>query len=112
MVRTKADIEGLPGVASLFKNVADGETGHAYGHLEYLAEVGDPTSGEPIGDTAQNLEASIAGETYKYTEMYPYFAKTARDEGFSEIAEWFETLTRAEKSHVDRFSDGLKNLAT
>ena len=67
----KADIEGLPGVASLFKNVADGETGHAYGHLEYLAEVGDPTSGEPIGDTAQNLEASIAGETYKYTQMYP-----------------------------------------
>ena len=57
----KADIEGLPGVASLFKNVADGGTGHAHGHLEYLAEVGDPTSGEPIGDTEQNLEASIAG---------------------------------------------------
>jgi len=108
----KADIEGLPGVASLFKNVADGETGHAYGHLEYLAEVGDPTSGEPIGDTAQNLEASIAGETYKYTQMYPGFAKAARDEGFSEIAEWFETLARAEKSHAGRFSDGLKNLAT
>lgn len=108
----KADIEGLPGVASLFKNVADGETGHAYGHLEYLAEVGDPTSGEPIGDTAQNLEASIAGETYKYAQMYPDFAKTARDEGFSEIAEWFETLTRAEKSHAGRFSDGLKSLAT
>ena len=44
--------------------------------------------------------------------MYPDFAKTARDEGFSEIAEWFETLTRAEKSHAGRFSAGLKSLAT
>ena len=107
----KADIEGLPDVASLFKNVADGETGHAHGHLEYLAEVGDPASGEPIGDSEQNLKASIAGETYEYTQMYPGFAKTARDEGFSEIAEWFETLARAEKSHAGRFSDGLKSLA-
>jgi len=75
----KADIEGLPDVASLFKNVADGETGHAHGHLEYLAEVGDPASGEPIGDSEQNLKASIAGETYEYTQMYPGFAKTARE---------------------------------
>ena len=107
----KADIEGLPDVASLFKNVADGETGHAHGHLEYLAEVGDPASGEPIGDSEQNLKASIAGETYEYTQMYPGFAKTARDEGFAEIAEWFETLGRAEKSHAGRFSDGLKSIS-
>jgi len=106
----KADIEGLPDVASLFKNVADGETGHAFGLLEYLAEVGDPVSGEPIGDTEQNLKASIAVETYEYTQMYPGFAKTARDEGFLEIAEWFETLARAEKSHAGRFSERLKNL--
>ena len=108
----KADIEGLPDVASLFKNVADGETGHAHGHLEYLAEVGDPASGEPIGDSEQNLKASIAGETYEYTQMYPGFAKTAREEGFAEIAEWFETLARAEKSHAGRFSDGLKSITS
>lgn len=108
----KADIEGLPDVASLFKNVADGETGHAHGHLEYLAEVGDPASGEPIGDSEQNLRASIAGETYEYTQMYPGFAKTAREEGFAEIAEWFETLARAEKSHAGRFTDGLKSITS
>ena len=107
----KADIEGLPDVASLFKNVADGETGHAHGHLEYLAEVGDPASGEPIGDSEQNLKASIAGETYEYTQMYPGFAKTAREEGFAEIAEWFETLARAEKSHAGRFSDDLNSIS-
>ena len=108
----KADIEGLPDVASLFKNVADGETGHAHGHLEYLAEVGDPASGEPIGDSEQNLKASIAGETYEYTQMYTGFAKTAREEGFAEIAEWFETLARAEKSHAGRFTDGLKSITS
>jgi rubrerythrin len=107
----KADVEGYPDAAALFRSVAEGETGHAHGHLDYLAEVGDPASGEPIGDTEQNLKASIAGETYEYTQMYPGFAKTARDEGFAEIADWFETLARAEKSHAGRFGEGLKALA-
>ena len=105
----KADIEGYPDVARLFKNVADGETGHAHGHLEFLATMGsgDPATGLVIGSTEDNLRASIAGETYEYTEMYPGFAKTARDEGFTEIAEWLETLARAEKSHAGRFQNGL-----
>lgn len=106
----KADIEGYPEAAALFRSVAEGETGHSYGHLEYLAEVGDPTSGEPIGDTEENFKAAIAGEIYEYTQMYPSFAKTARDEGFDEIAEWFETLARAEKSHAGRFQEGLDAL--
>jgi rubrerythrin len=106
----KADVEGYPDAAALFRSVAEGETGHAHGHLEYLAEVGDPATGEPIGDTADNLKASVAGETYEYTQMYPGFAKTAREEGFAEIADWFETLARAEKSHAGRFGEGLKSL--
>ena len=107
----KADIEGFPDAAMLFRSVAEGETGHALGHLEYLALVGDPATGEPIGETSDNFKASIAGETYEYTQMYPGFAKTARDEGFSEIADWFETLARAEKSHAGRFQKGLDSLA-
>src|SRR5688572_8142458 len=106
----RADIEGYPEVGGLFREVAEGETGHAHGHLEFLAEVGDPATGEPIGDTSQNLKAAVAGETYEYTEMYPGFARTARDEGFDEVAEWFETLARAEKSHAGRFSKALKDL--
>ena len=106
----KADVEGYPDVAGLFRDTAEGETGHAHGHLEYLAEVGDPATGEPIGDTEANLKSAIAGETYEYTEMYPGFAKTARDEGFEEIAEWFETLAKAEKSHAGRFEKGLSEL--
>lgn len=103
----QADIEGYPEVASVFKNTADGETGHAFGHLDFIREVGDPATGMPIGETAENLKAAVAGETYEYTEMYPGFAKTAREEGFAEIAEWFETLARAEKSHAGKFQSTL-----
>jgi rubrerythrin len=105
-----ADVEGYPDVAGLFRDTAEGETGHAHGHLDYLKQVGDPATGEPIGNTAANLKASIAGETYEYTEMYPAFSKTAREEGFEEVAEWFETLARAERSHAGRFQKGLDGL--
>ena len=105
-----ADIEGYPDVAGLFRDTADGETGHAHGHLDYLKQVGDPATGEPIGSTDKNLKSAIAGETYEYTEMYPGMAKTAREEGFSDIADWFETLARAEKSHAGRFAKGLDTL--
>jgi len=107
----KADIEGYPDTSALFRSVAEGETGHAHGHLEYLAEVGDPITGEPIGDSADNLRSAVAGETYEYTQMYPGFAKTAREEGFSEVADWFETLARAEKSHANRFQQGLDSIS-
>ncbi len=107
----KADIEGYPDAAALFRSVAEGETGHAHGHLDYIAEVGDPATGEPIGDTEDNFRASIAGETYEYTEMYPGMAKTAREEGFNEVAEWMETLAKAEKSHAGRFATGLEELS-
>jgi rubrerythrin len=106
----RADIEGYPDVGGLFRDTSEAETGHAFGHLDFIKEVGDPATGKPIGDTAKNLEAAVAGETYEYTEMYPGFAKTARDEGFTEVAEWFETLARAEKSHAGRFTKGFDSL--
>jgi rubrerythrin len=105
-----ADIEGFPDIAGLFKDTADAETGHAFGHLDFLKEVGDPATGEPIGKTEKNLKASVAGETYEYTQMYPGMAKTAREEGFADIAEWFETLAKAERSHAGRFTKGLEGL--
>ena len=106
----KADIEGYPDIAALFRSVAEGETGHAFGHFDFLAEVGDPVTGVKVGPTADNLKSAIEGETYEYTEMYPGFARQARDDGFDEIAEWFETLARAERSHAGRFNQGLQSL--
>ena len=106
----KADVEGYNDVAAVFRSTAEGETGHAHGHLEFMAEVGDPATDLPIGETSNNLKAAVAGETHEYTDMYPGMAKTAREEGFDEIAEWFETLAKAEKSHAGRFQKALDTL--
>lgn len=98
-------------MAAVFRSTAEGETGHAHGHLEYMEAVGDPATGLPIGSSRQNLKAAIEGETHEYTDMYPGMAKVAREEGFDEIADWFETLAKAERSHANRFSQALNNLA-
>src|SRR4051794_33974320 len=107
----KADVEGQNDVAALFRSTAEGETGHAHGHLEWLEQVGDPATGLPIGSTRDNLKAAVAGETHEYTDMYPGMAKTARQEGFDEIADWFETLVKAERSHANRYTRALNELA-
>ncbi len=106
-----ADIEGYPDIASNFRETAEGETGHAHGHLDYLKQVGDPATGLPIGDSVENLKAAVAGETHEYTDMDPGMAKNARDEGFAEVADWFETLAKAEKSHAGRFQNLLDGLS-
>ncbi len=105
-----ADIEGYPEIAGLFRDTAEGETGHAHGHLDYLKKVGDPATDLPITDVHEMLAAAVAGETHEYTDMYPSMAKTAREEGFPEIADWFETLAKAERSHAGKFQKALENL--
>ncbi len=106
----KADVEGQNDVAAVFRSTAEGETGHAHGHLEWLEQVGDPATGLPIGSTRDNLKAAVAGETHEYTDMYPGMARTAREEGFDEIADWFETLAKAERSHANRYTRALNEL--
>ena len=106
----KADIEGYNDISAVFRSTAEGETRHAHGHLAYLEETGDPATGEPVGDTALNLKAAIAGETHEYTDMYPGMARSAREEGFDEIADWFEILAKAEKSHAGRFQKALDSM--
>jgi rubrerythrin len=105
-----ADIEGYPEIAGLFRDTAEGETGHAHGHLDYLRQVGDPATEMAIGDVEQMLASAVAGETHEYTDMYPGMAKTAREEGFPEIADWFETLAKAERSHAGKFQKALDDV--
>ncbi len=102
-----ADIEGYPEVAGKFRETAEGQTSRAHGHLDYLTSVGDL----PIGDTELNLTAAVAGETHEFTDMYPGMAKTAREEGFEEISDWFETLAKAEKSRAGRFMKMLASIS-
>ena len=106
-----ADVEGYPDIAGNFRDTAEGETGHAHGHLDYMKSTGDPATGMPIGETAENLAAAVAGETHEYTDMYPGMAKTAREEGFEEVADWFETLAKAEKAHAGRFQTLLDSIS-
>ena len=94
--------------SALFRSTAEGETGHAHGHLDYLAG-GRPGDRPADRRTRENLKAAVAGETHEYTDMYPGMAKQARDEGFDEIADWFETLAKAERSHANRFQKALDN---
>ncbi len=105
-----ADIEGHPDVGGLFRNTSEAETGHAFGHLDLLKATGDPATGLPFGETRKNLLAAVEGETHEYTQMYPSMAKTAREEGLPEVADWFETLAKAEKSHAGRFTKALEEL--
>ncbi len=106
----KADVEGYNDVAAVFRSTAAGETGHAHRHLEFMQAVGDPATGLPMGATANNLKAAVAGETHEYVDMYPGMARTAREEGFAEIADWFETLAKTEKSHAERYTKALNTL--
>lgn len=105
-----ADSEGYPEMADLFREVAQHETGHAFGHMRFLKEVSDPVTGVPIGSTRQNLTSGYEGETYEATQMYPGFAKVARDEGFQELAKWFESLAKVEQSHADLYARALEDL--
>ena len=109
-VTRAADIEGYPEIGGLFRDTSEAETGHAFGHMDFLKSVGDPATDGPFGSTRQNLQSAVESETYEYTRMYPGMAKTAREEGFPEIAEWFETLAKAERSHAGRFTKGLEGL--
>ena len=105
-----AEAEGFPEVAAIFRSSAEGETGHAFGHLEYLQASGDPVTGLPMGSAALNLKSAIAAETEEFSVMYPRMALAARDEGFDDIADWFESLAKAERSHAARFSKALAEL--
>lgn len=106
-----ADIEGHPDIGGLFRDTAEAETGHAFGHLDVLKDVGDPVTGVPVGRTELALRSAIESETYASTEMYPAMANTARQEGFRELADWFETLAKAAKSQAKRFSKRQQGVA-
>ncbi|MFB6490315.1 MAG: rubrerythrin family protein [Thermoproteus sp. AZ2] len=96
---------GLNDIAEVFEKTANAETGHAFGHLIFLGV--DPVAEIEINDIGDALRAAIYGETYEWTQMYPGFARVAREEGFNEVAEWFETLAKIERFHAGRFNEAL-----
>lgn len=93
--------EGYEQLAAIFEETANNERAHAKIWFKLL---------EGIGDTKKNLESCIAGEHYEWASMYPEFAKTAREEGFNDIAALFDMVGEIEKAHEERYAKLLKNL--
>ncbi|MEM7341518.1 MAG: rubrerythrin family protein [Actinomycetota bacterium] len=107
----QADVDGQPELGSVLRSVADAEIGHATGHLDLLIDAGDPVTNSPIGESIDNVRAAIAAEEDEAAAMYPRFAQTARDEGFTEIAEWMESLADASQRQAARLRAALDELA-
>ena len=107
----RADIEGYPDVGGLFRDTSEAETGHAFGHLDFLKEVGDPVTGRADRIDREEPQVGHRGRDLRVHRDVPRLRQEARDEGFDEIAEWFETLAKAEKSHAGRFTKGLQTLS-
>jgi len=111
---SKAKKEGLEQIAAIFGETANQEKEHAERLFKLLqggeVEVQAAFPAGVIGTTAENLKAAAAGENYEWTDMYPSFAKVAREEGFEEIAEIFEAVAVAEKQHEKRYLGLLANV--
>jgi rubrerythrin len=98
---SKARKDGFEQIASLFEETAGNEKEHAKIWFKLVAG---------IGTTAENLDAAAAGENEEWTSMYPGFAKTAREEGFTKIAQLFEAVAKIEKEHEERYRLLLANV--
>lgn len=111
---SKARKEGYVQIADIFAETANQEREHAKRLFKFLeggeVEIAAAFPAGVIGTTSENLKAAAAGENYEWTEMYPGFAKLAREEGFEEIAAVFEAISVAEKQHEKRYNDLLVNI--
>ena len=111
---SQAKKDGFVQISSVFEETANQEKEHAKRLFKFLkggeVEVTAAFPAGVIGTTLENLKGSAAGENYEHTEMYPGFAKTAKDEGFSDIAFVFESIAVAERQHEKRYNDLAANI--
>lgn len=106
--------DGYEQIAFIFEETANQEKEHAKRFFKFLeggeVEVSAAFPAGVVGSTLENLKAAAAGENYEHTEMYPGFAKVAREEGFENIAAVFEAISVAEKQHEKRYLDLAANI--
>lgn len=105
-----AEIEGFPEVARTFRELAESQAVNAHGHLDFLMGAGEPLVGLPLGETAQNVRAAVAVQQHDAAEVLPDMARTARAEGFMDIASWFDTMVLSRRHHEGRLTDALAAL--
>jgi rubrerythrin len=111
---SQAKKEGYVQIAAIFEETANQEKEHAKRFFKFLeggdVEVAAAFPAGITGSTAENLKAAAGGEHYEWTEMYPGFAQTAREEGFETVAKVFEAVSVAEKQHEKRYQALLANV--
>lgn len=100
---SKAKKDGYVQIAAIFEETANNEKEHAKLWYKLL-------NGGSVSDTVENLKEAAGGENYEWTEMYPAFAKEAREEGFDDIAWLFESVAAIEKEHEERYKKLLANI--
>ncbi|MBE0416345.1 MAG: rubrerythrin [Coriobacteriia bacterium] len=96
-----AELEGRPEATAAFDRAREEETAHALGHLAYMGG---------FGSTKENLGKAIAGEDYEYESMYPEFAATAEEEGFTDIAFYFRSVRGFEKEHREEYKSAAEDV--
>lgn len=106
-----AEIEGFPGPAQLFQDLAESALCNAHGSLDFLKLVGDPFSDRLIGESEQNLLAAATSVTIDQQNIYPAFAAVALRDGQADIASWFATLARTSRNHGDKLHRALTELS-
>jgi len=113
---SQAKKDGYVQISKIFEETANQEKEHAKRLFKFLeggeVEISGSFPAGAIGSTVENLRAAAAGENYEHTEMYPGFAKVAREEGFDEIAKVFMAIAVAEKQHEKRYNDLAANIAS
>ena len=111
---SQAKKDGFVQIADIFEETANQEKEHAKRLFKLMeggdVEITDSYPAGPIGGTSENLESAAAGEHHEWTQMYPEFAETAREEGFGNIAAVFSSIAVAEKQHEKRFNDLKANI--
>ncbi len=111
---SKAQKEGYRQIAAIFEETAEQESAHAKRLFKLLkggeVEITDTYPAGKIGTTLENLKAAAHGENHEWTDMYPSFAKVAREEGFDNIAKVFDAIAIAEKQHEKRYLELAENI--
>lgn len=111
---SQAKKDGYVQMQAIFEETANQEKEHAKRLFKFLeggeVEITGAFPAGVIGTTLENLKEAAAGENYEHTQMYPNFSKTAREEGFNEIADVFMAIAVAEKQHEKRYNDLAANI--
>lgn len=100
-----SEYEGLEKISKMLRDFSESSIDNVQGNMDFLRNFKDPSSGVPLGNTSQNLASILQTEIEQSSDLYPQMAKIAREEGFSDVASWFDTLEKCKRVHVTKLNE-------